>query len=95
MMGGMMGSFGSGFGGFGGFGLIGMILNLVIGMGLIVGLVVLILWLWRQVNPGGQTLVAARHGVETANSSIEILRARYAGGEIDREQYLQILTDLG
>jgi putative membrane protein len=95
MMGGMMGGFGSGFGGFGGFGLIGMILNLVIGVGLIVGLVVLILWLWRQLNPGGQTWVAAQHGVEAANSSKEILRARYAGGEIDREQYLLMLTDLG
>ena len=45
----MMGGFGSGFGSFGGFGLIGMILNLAIGVGLIVGLVVLILWLWRQL----------------------------------------------
>ena len=96
MMGGMMGGFGSGFGSFGGFGLFGMILNLVIGIGLIVGLVVLILWLWRQLNPGGQGWVAAQHSVvETANSSKEILRARYAGGEIDREQYLLMLIDLG
>ena len=95
MMGGMMGGFGSGFGSFGGFGLFGMILNLVIGIGLIVGLVVLILWLLRQLNPGGQTWVAAQNRVETANSPREILRARYAGGDVDREQYLQMLADLG
>jgi predicted lipid-binding transport protein (Tim44 family) len=53
MMGGMMGGFGSGFGGFGGFGLIGIVLNLVITVGLIVGLVLLIAWLWRRINRSG------------------------------------------
>jgi hypothetical protein len=57
-MGGMMGGFGSGVGGFGGFGLIGIVLNLVITVGLIVGLVLLIAWLWRRINPSANPLRA-------------------------------------
>ncbi len=53
MGGGMMGGFGSGFGsGFGGLGLIGMFVNLAITLAFIVGLVLLVAWLWRRVNPG-------------------------------------------
>ena len=44
-MGGMMNGFG-----FGGFGLIGMVFNLVITVGVIVGVVLLIMWLVRQTG---------------------------------------------
>jgi uncharacterized membrane protein len=93
-MGGMMGGFGSGFGGFGGFGLIGMMLNLVITVGLIVGLVLLIAWLWRRVNLTGQVLTAPPAQVGTEAPPREILQARYVQGEITREQYQQMLADL-
>lgn len=94
MMGGMMGGFGSGFGGFGGFGLIGMILNLALTVGLIVGLALLIAWLWRRVNPDGRGLAARRHLTGTVASAKEILQVRYAQGEITRDQYQQMLADL-
>jgi len=83
-----------GFGGFGGFGLIGIVLNLAITVGLIVGLVLLIAWLWRRVNPGGQTLAAPQNQVGAVASPREILQMRYARGEITREQYQQMLADL-
>jgi putative membrane protein len=90
-MGGMMGGFGSGFGG---FGLIGLILNLVITIGLIVGLVLLIAWLWRRVNAGGPAWAAAQRSAAAEISAEEILRIRYARGEITREQYQDMLADL-
>jgi len=103
MMGGMtlgpagcagVGGFGSGFGGLGGFGLIGLILNLVIAVGLIVGLVLLIAWLWRRVNPSGQSWSVPQNPRGTGTSPKEILQARYAQGEITRDQYQQMLADL-
>jgi len=86
--------FGSGLGGFGAFGLLGLILNLVITVGLIVGVVLLIVWLWRWVNSGGQVWSARQQPPTTGDSSKEILQVRYARGEITREQYQQMLVDL-
>lgn len=80
-----------GFGGFGSFGLIGMILNLVITIGVIVGIVWLVTWLVRRVGSNGQV---AFDPAVTAQSPREILQARYARGEITREQYQEILADL-
>lgn len=95
-MGGMMGGFGSGFGSVGGFGLIGMVFNLVIAVGLILGLVLLIAWLWRRLASGGQMLAVAKRPTEaeTAVSPTGLLQARYARGEVTREQYQQTLADL-
>jgi uncharacterized membrane protein len=89
-MGGMMG----GFGGFGGFGLIGLVLNLVFTIGLIVALVLLIVWLWRQVNLNGKVLTVPQTQVGTGASPREILQVRYVQSEITREQYQQMLADL-
>ncbi len=93
MGGGMMGGFGSGFGsGFGGLGLIGMVVNLAITLAFIVGLVLLVAWLWRRVNLGGQVLATSQ--VNAGPSSKDVLQTRYAQGEITREQYQQMLADL-
>ena len=84
-----------GFGsGFGGFGLLGMIVNLVITVGLIVGLVLLIAWLWRRFSPDGQTYAAPQSHVGAVASPRDMLKTRYARGEITREQYQQMLVDL-
>ena len=86
-MGGMMG--GAGFGT--GFGLIGLLINVVI----IVGIVVLVIWAVRQFGSSGWG--SGSSGQQ--NSSFEatpreIVEKRYARGEITREQYQEMLSDL-
>jgi len=90
-MGGMMG--GSGYG-FGGLGLIGMILNLVITIGVIVGIVLLVVWLARRLGSEGGALQAGHRSRAGQPSPHEILQTRYASGEITRDQYQQMLSDL-
>ncbi len=85
----MMGGFG--FGDFGTLGWIGMILNWVITIGLIVGVVLLIAWLVKRIDANGQ----ATKATPTTASPREIAQVRYARGEITREQYQQLLADLG
>ncbi len=89
-MGGMFG----GCCGFGSFGALGMILNLVITVGLIVGLVLLVIWLVRRFS-NREGLGSLRNIASNDSSPSEILQARYAKGEITREQYQQMKTDLG
>jgi putative membrane protein len=85
--GGMMGGWG-----FGGLGLIGGILNLVITLGVIVGIVLLVIWLIRRVGGEGGALTAGRRA--SPSSAREILQTRYVRGELTREQYQQMLSDL-
>ena len=86
MMGpGMMGRYGvQGFG----FNPLGAILSLVLWALVIAGVVLLVVWLVRS---GGRTLSGAPSG----DAALEILRARYARGEIDKEQFDAIKRDLG
>lgn len=75
-----------GFGMMGGFGLIGLIVNVAI----IVGIVLLIVWAVKRFSGG-----TANWNQPSGNQSPrEILQARYARGEITREQYQQMLNDL-
>ncbi|HKZ82172.1 MAG TPA: SHOCT domain-containing protein [Anaerolineae bacterium] len=82
-----------GFGDFGTFGWIGMILNWVITIGLIVGVVLLIVWLVKRLSPSGQGTTTT--SATASGSPRDILQIRYARGEITREQYQQMLADLG
>lgn len=78
---------GGGMMGFGGFGLIGLLFNLAI----IDGVVVLIVWAVKRFSSGTTSWDRS-----AANQSPrEILQARYARGGITREQYQQMLSDLG
>jgi putative membrane protein len=85
MMGpGMMGWGGYGFGWWGVLMFIGMLLF----WGLIIGGIV---WLVTSISRQGQPA-----GVPGgANRALEILKERYARGEITREQYEQMRHDLG
>jgi putative membrane protein len=68
-----------------GFGLIGLIFNVAI----IVGFVWLVVWAVRRFTNGT---------AGTSSGSVsprEILQARYARGEITRDQYREMLADLG
>jgi len=82
---------GGGMGGFGGLGLIGGLLGLIVNIGVIVGIIVLVVWAVRKVSSNGVNL---NQGAST-QSPREILQTRYARGEITREQYQQMLNDIG
>ncbi len=72
-----------GYGMMGLFGLIGLLITVLI----VVGIVLLVMWAVRRSTPGA-SLPPNR---ETPR---DILQARYARGEITREQYQEMLKDL-
>jgi putative membrane protein len=82
---------GGGMTGYGGFGLLGGLLGLIINIGVIVGIIFLVVWAVRKFSSNGLNL---NQGAST-QSPREILQARYARGELTREQYQQMLNDLG
>ena len=86
-MGGMMGG-----GMMGGFGLIGLLFNLIV----LVGIAVLVIWAVRQVSANGQGagLFGQQNNRTSKAMPREIVEERYARGEITREQYQEILSDL-
>jgi putative membrane protein len=77
--------------GYGGFGWIGLIFNLVITIGILVGIILLVVWVVRQISPSAKKRSS---GVGTIPSAVETLKVRYAKGEISREEYQQILRDI-
>jgi putative membrane protein len=83
----------NGYGWFGSFGLLGGILNLVITLGVIVGVVLLVVWLVRRLGASGP-ITWSQPQPDAPISPREILQTRYARGEITREQYQQMLTDV-
>ena len=72
-----------GFGMMGGFGLLGLLFNVLV----LVGIVVLVVWAVKRFTAQGNPPLAGQ-------SARDILQARYARGEITREQYQQMLSDL-
>jgi putative membrane protein len=76
----------------GGFSWIGMAINLVITLAMIVALVLLVVWIVRRTSsPSAQT---SPQVPSTGASPKDIAQMRYARGEINREEYQQILADL-
>jgi putative membrane protein len=71
-----------------------MILNLVVTIGVIVGIVLLVVWLVRRASDGSQASGFQIGAPGAYSSPKEILQLRYARGEITREQYQEMLTDL-
>ncbi|MBA4383329.1 MAG: hypothetical protein C0410_01195 [Anaerolinea sp.] len=86
----MMGNFG--YGSYGGFGWIGMILGLVIFIAVIVGFVFLVIWAVRRMSGNS---VHPQSPNSTDLTAKDIAKARYAKGEISREEYQQLLSDIG
>jgi putative membrane protein len=72
-----------GYGMMGGFGLFGLLFNALI----IAGVVVLVVWAVRRFS------APTNHSVG-GQSPRDVVQARYARGEINREQYQQMLDDL-
>ena len=83
----MMGNFGYGW-----MGWIGMLLGGVISIGVLIGLVLLVVWAVRKTT-GNNNLPVSQN--LTGLQAKEIAQARYAKGEITRDEYQIILTDLG
>ena len=81
----MMG--GGGMMGFGGMGLLGGFIGLILNLAILIGIVILIVWAVKRFSSSNPSM-----GVQSPK---EILQARYARGEITREQYQQMLTDIG
>ena len=77
----------------GGMGWIGMIIGALFSLALLVGLVLFIIWAVRRMSKGSGVAPAAP-AVQGQTAAKEILQARYARGEITREQYQEILADL-
>lgn len=81
MGGGMMHGFG-----FGGMGLFGGWIGLLLNLAILVGIVILVIWAVKRFTSG-----SVSSGGQTPR---EIVQARYARGEITRDQYQQMLSDL-
>ncbi len=77
----MMGGF---FGG--GIGWIGMIFGFIFFLAIIIGVVLLIVWLVRRTGYNVSEKPSSR--------SIEILKERYAKGELTKEQYENMKKEL-
>ena len=76
---------------YGGLGWIGMVINLIISVALIIGLVFLVIWIVKRLSNNK----SARMINNAGPSAVEITKERYAKGEITREEYQKLLTDLG
>lgn len=74
----------------GNFGWIGMIVNLVLTIGLIVGIVFFVKWLVKEISNNNSN--SQQKGTSSAG---EIAKERYARGEITRDEFMNLLTDLG
>ena len=98
MMGGFGGCCGTGwfgnFGNFGSFGWIGLVLNLLILSAFVIGLVAFIIWLVRRLRAYGQNAYAPTMAGFGQTSPKYILAIRYARGEIDRDQFKKMVSDL-
>ncbi len=79
------------YGGFGTFGWIGMIIGLVLTVAVVVGIIILVVWAVRRMSSASNTGAMQN---PNAPSAKEIAQARYARGEINRDEYQRILADL-
>ena len=78
--------------GYGSFGWIGMILGLVIMIALITGFVILVIWAIRRMSGNSNHI---QYPVSKELTAKDIAKTRYAKGEISREEYQQLLSDMG
>jgi putative membrane protein len=83
----MMGGMGFGFGGF------GLIFTLLFGIVVVVGAVWLLNGLFPRPNSSSPFLPPAGRG-EPTQSALDILRQRYARGELSKNEFDQMRRDL-
>ena len=85
---------GWGFGGYGLYGWPGLVINVVLTLGVIIGFISLIVWLVRNVSSNRNQTNQISPNIENSLSTKEILQIRYVRGEIDREKYQEMLSDI-
>jgi putative membrane protein len=78
---------GHGPGMMGEWGWFGGILMVIFWIAVIIGIIFLIRWLVQSTSGGG-------HGARSEESAMEILKKRYARGEIDKKEFEQKKKDL-
>jgi putative membrane protein len=72
-----------------------MLLWALVGLAVLVLAVLAAVWLARRLSPGRRDALPSAPGRrDEAPSAQELLRRRYAAGEIDREEYLRMQRDL-
>ena len=96
MMGnGLWGGCCSGFsGGFGSMGIFGSILSLVLSVGLIIGLVIFLVWAVRRLGAAPKNNRANSSAENTLQSPLDILKLRYAKGEISQQEYQEMSKNI-
>ncbi len=75
-----------GFPHFGMMGFYGGWIGLLFNLAILIGLIVLIVWVVKRFTSSNSS--------PASQTAREILQARYARGEITREQYQQMLQDI-
>lgn len=75
-----------GYGFDGPLGWLGMVIGMVVHLAFIVLIVLATIWMFRAVFPGKRD--------NSTPDSTEILRQRYAKGELSRDEYQQLKQDL-
>ncbi len=78
--------------GFGGFGLLFMLLFFILVIGAAVALVSLLFP--RPANPANHNQIRTSQSSATNNSALEILKQRYARGELTREEFDAMKEDI-
>ena len=77
-----------------GFGWGGMWFGWLMMIGFIVALVVLVDWLVRLSMPGASIGAGSTENNQRAQTALDTLQARYARGEISKEEYLDVRATL-
>ena len=75
-----------------GFGIAGGIIMMVFWAAVLIAVILFIVWLFRQTQAGSNRTIA-RPG-NTSETALDILKRRYAQGEIDKAEFEEKRNDL-
>jgi uncharacterized membrane protein len=76
------------------YGWSGLVLNVILILGVIIGIIMLIIWLVRTTSSNQYRAGEGSAQIDKPLSAREILQIRYVSGEIDREKYQEMLEDI-
>ncbi|GBE57821.1 hypothetical protein BMS3Abin01_00747 [bacterium BMS3Abin01] len=76
-----------------GFGIAGGIIMMVFWAAVLIAVILFIVWLFRQIQAGGNRSVTGPGN--TSETALDILHKRYAKGEIDKAEFEEKRDTLG